>query len=131
MFNWSSLVSKASGFNWYVLAAKVLLVVAVGVGSYTTGKHKAELKCEQAKTEQANIDAVNFKDVIGTSVSNQVEANAVVDAANSLEAEQVAKLHADLVQAIHDARKYQTTCNLSDAEYQKFNELARRTWSKK
>lgn len=130
MVNWSSLVSKASGFNWYIIAAKVLFVVAVGVGSYTMGKHKAELKCEQAKTEQAVKDAVNFKDVIGTSVSTQVEANAVVDAASRLEEEDIAKLHADLVEAIKAAKKYQTTCNLSDQEYNKFNELAKKTRSK-
>lgn len=130
MFNWAGLVSKASGFNWYVIAAKVLFVVAVGVGSYTYGKHKAELKCEQAKTEQAVKDANAFKDVIGTSVTNQVEANAVVDAANQLEVEDVAKLHAELVVAIKEARKHQNTCNLSDQEYNKFNELAKKTRGK-
>lgn len=127
MFNYTSLLAKASGVNWYLLLAKVAICLGVMFGCYSYGKHGAQLKCEQAKTAEAKQELIDFRDVISESVTSQSEEATKADAKNVEESKEIDTTVAELKAEIARIERKQAVCNMSDAEFRKFNELAKKT----
>lgn len=117
-----SVTDWASGFNFYKWGAILILIAAFGWGMNQHGKHGAELRCEEQKTSQAEArtkEVVKFVEV-------QVPAVNAQERESNKSRAKVAVAKEKYDEAVN-TRNVVPACDLSDAEFVQFNELAKQT----
>jgi hypothetical protein len=120
------LLGKVSGLNWYKWGAIALVAIALAGSGYLKGKHAAEMKCEQDKTEQARQEAT---DTIGE-VNERLPVVQRQDAVSAEQRAEIKRLEGELHEALRN-RQTNPVCDLSDAEFDATNGLLRATQFKK
>lgn len=120
-----SLLSKINaipGLFWYKLALAVAILVGYTLFVYNKGYHKAELACEQQKTEEAEK---KVKEVI-KEVEVRVPVVRKIEVESAEQKEQIRILKGKLDEAL-SRRPENAGCNLSDAEFDGVQHLAEET----
>lgn len=117
----SNVAGWASGVNWYILAAKVVIVALLATGIYLKGKHDCELSYAHKETAAAQqqtktiIKEVQVRvPVIQTIEKKTTEKNTAIKASGD---------------KLDEANKSPTagSCNLSPEQLRQFQELAKAT----
>lgn len=124
--DWTSLVGKAAGVNWYKWGAIVVLAVAYSGGLVGYGHHKATVHCEQEKTKVAEEKTRT----IIKEVQVRVPVVQVREVESAKQKQEIARLKEKLDEAI--AKKpANPACDLSGNERDGFNDLFKKTRSPK
>lgn len=120
------LAGLATGLNWWRLGIYVLVVAGYtgAVGGYAY--HKASLKCEQAKTKQAEIRYVE----VVKEVEKRVPVVQIREVESAKQKAEINRLKGELDEAINKRPK-NPSCDLSDAERRGVDELLKKTHSSK
>lgn len=111
----------ASGVNWYLLAAKAAVVLAVMGFCYMEGAHRCELKNEQQKTAQAKQET----QTVIKEVQVRVPVVQTVEKKSIEYRDRVAQTGAKLDEA--NKASNAGTCNLSAEQLQYLKQLAEAT----
>lgn len=128
MSKWGLALSAAKTYsntlNWYKIGLVAALFAAYTGGVHMNATHRAELKCEEQKTELANATAA-------ATVEEMRKRAPVINRSDR----ETAKLRAELEKTKEklddaiNAKEHNPSCDLSDAEYDGFQLLADKTRS--
>jgi hypothetical protein len=117
----SNVTGWATGVNWYLLAAKAAVILALIGGAYMEGKHRCELANSHKETAAAQTKYVNVVHEVQVRVPviQEVEKK-------TTEKNQAVKISGD---KLDEANKSPTagSCNLSADQLRQFQELAKAT----
>lgn len=121
---WTKLLSLATGLNWWRLGIYALVIAGYtgAVGGYAY--HKASLKCEQAKTKQAEVRYVE----VVKEVEKRVPVVQIREVESAKQKAEINRLKGELDEAINNRPK-NPSCDLSDAERRGVDELLKKTHS--
>ena len=120
------LAEKFVGVNWYKWGAIAVLAVAYSGGLVAYGYHKADVHCEQEKTEKAEE---KIRTIV-QEVEVRVPVVQVREVESAKQRAEIARLKEKLDEAI--AKKPENTaCNLTSDERDGFNDLLKKTRSTK
>lgn len=124
--NWSLVGKRAAGtftgLNWWMLAAKALIIVALFAGGYMMGKNKAQVACEVAKTELAEAKAKAVTRFVEVQVPIVTEREV-----KSTEIKYVTRSTGEKLNEAINKKRTNSGCDLSDDEFVRWNELAKAT----
>lgn len=114
-------LSKFSGLNWYKWGAIAVVLAAALTLSYCSGKHNAEMACQEEKTEVAEQKTVAITRYVTERVTEVQE----VEVKSRTELQEIARLKKELDYATSQ-RPDLPECALTDAEFDAVNRLLER-----